>query len=680
MHPEIRLKGPGPCPICGMALEPIAPSVQGDETEYRSMQLRFWVCLAFTLPIVLIAMSHRLGRLSGVIQFLLATPVVLWGASPFFDRAWKSLINRNLNMYTLIGLGIGAAYLESAFALLRPGPTNSPLPVYFESATVITVLVLLGQVLELKARNKTSSAIQDLVRLTPHHAHRLVNGQEMDIHLDQIEKDDLLRIRPGEKIPVDGVVVEGSSFVDESMMTGEPLPVEKEKGQKVLGGTVNGQGSILMKAEKVGSETLLARIIQMVSESQRSRAPIQKIADKVSSYFVPSVVLAALVTLVAWGYLESWSFGFVNSISVLIIACPCALGLATPISIVVGMGQGALQGILFKNAEALQTLESIDTLVVDKTGTLTTGKPSVVELINLNSWSSATFLRLAAGLEQASEHPLAQAVVAKAKEENISLPPVKNFHSEPGRGAHAVVEDQEILVGSASFLEGRNVFIPSETRDQINELQEKGHTVVAVAINNKLAGLIGISDRIKETTPKALRLLKEKGIEIIMLTGDSEKAAKKVAGELGIEKVIAGVLPDQKGSIIKKFKSENRRVAMAGDGLNDAPALAMADVGIAMGTGSDAAIHGSDVTLVKGDLLGIAKAINLSQNTMKNIRQNLFLAFIYNALAIPIAAGVFYPSFGWLLSPMIAAAAMSFSSVSVIGNALRLRSGQALGL
>jgi Cu+-exporting ATPase len=695
MHPEIVRDQPGNCPICGMALEPRVVTLEEQENpELKDMKRRFWVSLALTLPVFLLAMSEMIpgqpvqhmleARLVTLVQFALSTPVVLWGGWPFFQRGCASIINRSPNMFTLIAIGTGAAYGYSVVATLFPGifPDSfrghgGEVAVYFEAAAVITTLVLLGQVLELRARSQTSSAIKMLLGLAPKDA-RIVraNGHEEDIPLDQVHPGDLLRVRPGEKVPVDGVVVEGRSSVDESMVTGEPIPVEKEAESKVTGGTVNGRGSFVMRAERVGSDTLLAQIVRMVGEAQRSRAPIQRLADVVSSYFVPIVVLIALVTFVVWSFFgpePRFTYALVNAIAVLIIACPCALGLATPMSVMVGTGRGAIAGVLIKNAEALETMEKINTLVVDKTGTLTEGKPRLLSLVALPPHDENELLRLAASLERASEHPLAAAIVAAAQERKLELTGVENFESVTGKGVVGKVSGKQVTLGNQALMESLSIKAEASLAERAEKLRGEGQTVMLLAVDGQMAGLLGVADPVKESTPEAIRQLHEEGLRIVMLTGDNRTTAEAVARTLGIDEVIADVLPEQKGEAIKRLQSEGRIVAMAGDGINDAPALAAAQVGIAMGTGTDVAIESAGITLIKGDLRGIVRARKLSRSVMRNIRQNLFFAFVYNVLGVPLAAGVLYPFFGLLLSPMIASAAMTFSSVSVITNALRLR-------
>ena len=693
MHPEVVRDKPGSCPICGMALEPRTISLDEEENpELIDMTRRFWISLALSLPVFLIGMSEFLpGRpLEQIIsmdawgwsQFLLATPVVLWCGWPFFVRAWQSILNRSLNMFTLIGLGVGVAYLYSVVAKFLPGVfpdsfrEHGMVPVYFEAAAVITTLVLLGQVLELKARSMTGAAIKSLLSLAPKTARRVrEDGAEEDVSLDQVRAGDLLRVRPGEKVPVDGVVVDGSSAVDESMMTGEPIPIEKRSGDKVLGATANTSGSFVMRAERVGSETLLSRIVQMVAEAQRSRAPIQKLADVVAGYFVPIVITVAIITFAIWalaGPEPRLAHGLINAVAVLIIACPCALGLATPMSIMVAMGKAATVGVLFKNAEAIEVMGSVDTLVVDKTGTLTEGKPRLVSIVTANGWDEQELLRIAASLERLSEHPLAAAIVDGAEERGVELTRAEDFVSITGKGVTGKIEEHAVVLGNLRLMNDQQLD-PGDLTGAAEKLRAAGHTVMFVAVDGRLAGLLGVADTIKRTTPRAISQLHAEGLMIVMLTGDNRTTAEAVAKELKIDKVIAEVLPDQKVEVIKRLQSEGHIVAMAGDGINDAPALAQAQVGIAMGTGTDVAIDTAGVTLLQGDLGGIVRARRLSRATMRNIKQNLFWAFIYNILGVPIGAGILYPFFGILLSPMIAAAAMSFSSVSVVGNALRLR-------
>ena len=694
MHPEIIRDEPGDCPICGMALEPVvATDDEEDNSELIYMTRRFWVSLLFTVPVFLIAMGDLLpGQpVSAVlptairpwIELILASPVVLWGAWPFFVRGWRSIVMRHLNMFTLIALGVAVAYSYSVFATLLPRlfpaafrDVNGHVAVYFEAAAVIVTLVLLGQVLELRARSRTGAAIKALLGLTPKTARRVsISGEEQDVPIEAIQPGDRLRIRPGEKVPVDGRVIEGHSSIDESMVTGEPVPVEKQVNDQVVGGTVNGTGTLVMQAEKVGADTLLSRIVQMVADAQRSRAPIQKLADAVAAYFVPAVIVASILTFVVWAFWgpqPSMAYALINAIAGLIIACPCALGLATPISIMVATGRGASMGVLFKNAEAVELMRDVDTLVVDKTGTLTIGKPAVAAVLCADGWDEASILRLAASLERGSEHPLSAAIVSHAENQGIELTSVQDFESITGKGVVGSVDGYVTAIGNAALLSDRNVD-PGVFAQRADEHRAQGKTVMFVVVNKTVAGVISVADPIKESTHDAIRQLHNEKVSIVMLTGDNAKTANAVAQRLGLERVIADVLPDQKVAVVKDLQTDGHVVAMAGDGVNDAPALAQAQVGIAMGTGTDVAMESAAVTLVKGDLRGIASARALSRATMKNIRQNLFFAFAYNALGIPIAAGALYPMFGLLLSPMIAAAAMSFSSVSVIGNALRLR-------
>jgi len=688
MHPQIVQFGPGSCPICGMALEPmdVFAEVEADP-EYDSMRRRFWVSGALSLPVLLLAMFadmlglHVASSIRNWIEFALATPVVLWGGWPFFHRFWTSLVNRSPNMFTLIGLGTGAAYLESAAATLFPQmfpaslrDMHGAVPVYFEAAAVITTLVLLGQVLELRARQRTSGAIRALLNLAPQQAHVVSGNAEHDVSLPQVKLGDLLRVRPGERVPVDGVVREGSSAVDESMITGEPMPVEKAAGDKVTAGTLNASGSFVMEAERVGSETMLAQIVKLVSEAQRSRAPMQRLADKVAAYFVPAVIATAVLAFAGWilfGPQPRFAHALVAAVSVLIIACPCALGLATPMTIMVAVGRGAHAGVLVRNAEALETLARIDTLVVDKTGTLTEGKPRVtgVTVFEGARFSDDELLALAASAERFSEHPLARAIVSAAEAKRLPISAATDFRATPGAGVEGLVSGGRALVGTIGFLRERGIDIPSG-----HEVSASSPvTPVYVAIGERAAGVLLLSDQVKASTPEAVRALQADGIHLVMVTGDRLEAASLIAKELNIEDVRAEVLPRKKAEIVEQLRKEGHLVAMAGDGINDAPALAAADVGIAMGTGTDVAMQSAGITLVKGDLRGIVRARRLSRNTVKNIRQNLAFAFLYNILGIPIAAGVLYPFFGWLLSPMIASAAMSFSSVSVIANALRLR-------
>jgi len=692
MHPEIVRDGPGTCPICGMALEPRTVSLEDEPNpELEDMSRRFWVALALTVLLLVVGMAPMVGmslgplegRIGRWMELVLATPVVLWGGWPFFVRGWESVVNRRPNMFTLIALGTGVAYVDSVVAVLAPRlfpPSfrdhHGEVGVYFEAAAAIVTLVLLGQVLELQARSRTGAAIKALLRLAPTTARRLRgDGSEEEVPLDQVRPGDRLRVRPGEKMPVDGTVIEGASGVDESMLTGESLPVEKKPGDRVIGGTVNGTGSFVMRAEKVGTNTVLARIVAMVSEAQRSRAPIQRLADVVASYFVPAVVVVAVVTFVAWALLgppPRMAYALVNAVAVLIIACPCALGLATPMSIMVGIGRGARAGVLIRNAEALERMEKVDTLVVDKTGTLTEGKPRLQSVVPSAGIDESTLLRLAASLEQGSEHPLAAAIVAGAAERGVRPVPVTDFGSRTGRGVTAAVEGRRVVLGNRTLLNELGID-PGPLAARAEALRADGQGVVFVAVDGQVAGLLGVSDPIKATTPEALRRLRRDGVRVVMVTGDSRTTAEAVARKLGLDDVRAEVLPEQKVEMVAKLQAEGRVVAVAGDGINDAPALARAEVGIAMGTGTDVAMEAAAITLVKGDLRGIARAGRLSRATMRNIRQNLFFAFVYNALGIPVAAGVLYPFFGLLLSPMIAAAAMSLSSVSVIGNALRLR-------
>jgi Cu+-exporting ATPase len=692
MHPEIRQVGPGSCPICGMALEPEVVSLDAPPNpELADMTRRFWIGLVLALPAVVLEMGgHLVGghgwvdpTLSNWIQFAFATPVVLWAGWPFFVRGWQSLLTRNLNMFTLIAMGTGVAYVYSVIGTVAPGifPATfrghgGAVSVYFEAAAVITVLVLLGQVLELRAREATSGAIKALLQLAPKTARRIgEDGADHEVEIDALAVGDHLRVRPGEKVPVDGIILEGRSSLDESLVTGESMPVTKEPGSKVIAGTLNQSGGLVMRADKVGRDTLLSQIVKMVADAQRSRAPIQRLADQVSGWFVPIVILVALVAFGAWAWFgpePRMAFGLVAAVSVLIIACPCALGLATPMSIMVGVGRGAQAGVLIKNAEALERMEKVDTLVVDKTGTLTEGKPKVVAIVPAAGFHETDILRLAATVERASEHPLADAIVRSAKERNLDLGKVEAFDSPTGKGATGKVGGKTIVLGNANFLQSLGVDAQS-LNDQGERLRGDGATVINMAIDGKLAGLFAIADPVKASTPDALKALAAEGIKVIMLTGDNKTTANAVARSLGIADVEAEVLPDQKSAVVAKLQKAGKIVAMAGDGVNDAPALAAAEVGIAMGTGTDVAMESAGVTLLKGDLGGIVRARRLSQAIMRNIRQNLFFAFIYNAAGIPIAAGILYPTFGLLLSPIIAAAAMALSSVSVVGNALRLR-------
>jgi len=694
MHPEVISSLPGACPKCGMALEPRTVTLEEEENpELADMTHRFWISLALTVPVFVLAMTEMIpgmpliDRLSPRVilwlQFLLASPVVLWGGWPFFQRGWMSIVNRSLNMFTLISIGTGAAWTFSVVATLAPGifPHSfrihgGGLPVYFEAAAVIITLVLLGQVLELRARSRTSSAIRALLGLAPKTARKLSDdGSEQDVLLELVVVGDRLRVRPGEKVPVDGLVLDGGSAVDESMVTGEPIPVEKSVGNRLTGGTVNGTGSLIMRAERVGSDTLLARIVKMVGEAQRSRAPIQRLADVVSSWFVPAVVLAAVITFAVWaiyGPDPRLAFALVNAVAVLIIACPCALGLATPMSIMVGTGRGAMAGVLIRNAEALEVMEKVDTLVVDKTGTLTEGKPHLTLVNTQVGMDEEEILQIAAGLERGSEHPLAAAVVQGALERGIVIPEVQDFRSITGKGVTGVLGGRSVALGNATLLQ--ELGVDSTPFDVVAEqFRQQGGTAMFVVVDGHPTGMLGVTDPIKETTHEAIKMLHKEGIRVVMLTGDNRTTAAAIANQLGIDEFHAGVLPEQKGEVINKLRAEGRIVAMAGDGANDAPALALAHVGIAMGTGTDVAMESAGITLVKGDLRGIVRALRLSRATMGNVRQNLFFAFFYNALGIPVAAGILYPAFGLLLSPMIAAAAMTFSSVSVISNALRLR-------
>jgi P-type Cu+ transporter len=725
MHPEIEQDDPGACPICGMTLEPKTIGA-GDEEEQRqieSLSRKFWIALVLTIPVLILAMGHEIPKLhidsiipkqiGKWIEFGLTTPVVLWAGGFFFTRAWQSIVNRSLNMFTLIAVGVGAAYVYSVVAVVAPGifpesfRRHGEVDLYFEAAAVITTLVLLGQLIEAKARSRTGQAIKALLGLAAKTAHRVrkpvaatpssqeIGGegaattteQEEDIPVDAIQRGDLLRVRPGEKVPVDGVIVEGQSNVDESMITGEPMPVSKGTGDKVVGATVNQTGSFLMRAERIGSETLLAQIVQMVAEAQRSRAPIQKLADTVSGYFVPAVISIAVITFIVWsiiGPAPAMAYALVNAVSVLIIACPCALGLATPMSIMVGVGRAAQAGVLVKNAQAVEITEKVTHLITDKTGTLTAGKPEVVSRVSDKGASEQELLQIAASVEAHSEHPLARAIVEAAKKEQIGFRDVTDFHSTTGGGVSAKLataspsggglDGNRVLIGKEKFLTDSGVTLSNELRTQADRLQEQAQTTVWVALNGHAVGVLGVADPIKPATSTAIRALHDMGLKIIMCTGDNRRTAESVARELGIDEFRAEVMPDEKIEIVKKLQARGAIVAMAGDGINDAPALAAADVGIAMGTGTDVAIESAGITLVKGDLMGIVKAMHLSRAVMRNIRQNLFFAFIYNTLGVPIAAGILYPFFGVLLSPMIAGAAMSFSSVSVIANALRLRS------
>jgi Cu+-exporting ATPase len=694
MHPEIIRPGPGSCPICGMALEPRTVSaIEEENPELRDMTRRFWISLTLTVPLLAVAMADMLpgmpvehalpsGWQLSWIELFLATPVVLWGGWPFFQRGWASIVNRSTNMFTLIAMGTGVAYLFSLTATVFPGifpasfgGMNGAPPVYFEAAAAIVTLVLLGQVLELRARSRTGAAIRALLDLSPKTARILRDGTEQDIPLEKVRPGDRLRVRPGEKIPVDGVVLEGASSVDESMLTGESMPIAKEPGNRLIGATVNATGSFIMRAERVGSETLLARIVQMVSQAQRSRAPIQRLADRVAAWFVPAVIATAVLTFIVWslvGPQPRLAHALVNAVAVLIIACPCALGLATPMAIMVGTGRGARAGVLIKNAEALEILEKVNTLVFDKTGTLTEGKPTVESVVTFSAGDETELVRLVGSLEQGSEHPLGSAIVAAAKENKIPLTSATDFQSHSGLGISGRVNGKTVAAGNEKLF--HQLQLPTDAlKLKAEDLRRDGQTVIFAAVDGRPAGLIGIADPIKPSTPQALHDLKAAGLRVVMLTGDSRSTAKAVAAKLGIDDFEAEILPEKKSEVVRRLQKQGRTVAMAGDGVNDAPALAQADVGIAMGTGTDVAIESAGVTLVKGDLAGILRARKLSQATMRNIRQNLFFAFIYNLLGVPIAAGVLYPFFGWLLSPIFAAAAMSFSSVSVITNSLRLR-------
>src|SRR4051812_36002993 len=686
MHPEIVRDGPAACPICGMALEPMTAAAGGDEPhpELADMTRRFWVGAALSAPLLILAMSGLMGsRLLVWVQLILATPVVLWGGAPFFLRGWASLIGWRLNMFTLIALGTGVAYAYSLVAALAPGifpvsfrGPHGEVPLYFEAAAVIVTLVLLGQLLELRARSATNSAIRALLDLAPKQA-RIIrdDGSEIDMPLDAVLPGQRLRVRPGEKVPVDGVVLEGHSSIDEAMITGEPVPAEKGPGDKVTGATVNATGSFVMQAERVGSDTVLARIVAMVAAAQRSRAPIQRLVDVISAWFVPAVLAVAMLAFVAWsvwGPPPAMGFGLVNAVAVLIIACPCALGLATPMSIMVGTGRGAQAGVLVRNAEALELMEKLDTLVVDKTGTLTEGKPRLVGVVPIGGVDENELLRLVASLERGSEHPLAAAIVKGAEERGLALAAAADFNAAPGKGVVGAVGGRRVAVGNRALFESLGID-PEGLPEEADALRQDGQGVMLVAVDDRAAGLVAVADPIKESAIGALRALRAEGIRLVMLTGDSRATADAVGRKLGIDDVVAEVLPDQKAAVVKKFQEQGRFVGMAGDGINDAPALAQAQVGIAMGTGADVAMESAAVTLVKGDLQGIVRARRLSRAVMRNIRQNLFFAFVFNAVAVPVAAGVLYPWFGILLNPMIASAAMSLSSVTVVGNALRLR-------
>ncbi len=695
MHPQIEQDHPGNCPICGMTLEPktVAAGNEEKQKEIGSLSRKFWVAFVLTIPVLIIAMGHAIpgrhvdsiipDRIAKWIEFALTTPVVLWAGGFFFTRACQSIVNRSLNMFTLIALGVGAAYFYRVIAVVAPAifpssfRSHGEVDLYFEAAAVITTLVLLGQLLEAKARSRTGQAIKALLGLAAKTAHRIRHGQEQDVPVNEIHMGDLLRVRPGEKVPIDGVIVEGKSNVDESMITGEPMPASKGPGDKVVGATVNQTGSFLMRTERIGSETLLAQIVQMVAEAQRSQASIQKVADKVSGYFVPGVIGIAVVTFVVWsivGPAPRMAYALVNAVSVLIIACPCALGLATPMSIMVGVGRAAQAGVLTKNAEAIEIAEKITHVVTDKTGTLTAGRPEIVSRIGTNGANERDLLQIAASVESHSEHPLARAIVDAAKKEEIELLAVTDFQSITAGGVSGKIDGKFVFVGKEKFLSESKITISQDLKKEAKRLQENAQTTVWVGVNAHAIGLLGIADPIKETTRQAIRELHAMGLKVIMCTGDNHRTAKSVAHELGIDDFTAEVNPQDKIDIVTKLRSQGAIVAMAGDGINDAPALAAANLGIAMGTGTDVAIESAGITLVKGDLMGIVKAIHLSRAVMRNIRQNLFFAFIYNALGLPIAAGILYPFFRLLLSPMIAGAAMSFSSISVIANALRLRS------
>ena len=694
MHPEVRDVRNSGCPICGMALEPETLTIgEEDTSELDDMTRRFWICTVLTVPLLIYVMSgmfgvdfSQYGIPSQVLQWaelVLATPVVLWGAAPFFVRGWQSIKSRNLNMFTLIAIGVGAAYVFSIVATFFPDifpdsfrDASGQVGVYYEAAAVIVTLVLLGQVLELKARSQTSGAIRALLELAPPTARRVdENGEEIEVSLDEVVTGDKLRVKPGEKLPVDGTVIDGNSSVDESMVTGEPIPVSKVAGDTVTGGTVNGTGTLLIEAVNVGADSVLSKIVQMVAEAQRSRAPIQKLVDKVAGWFVPIVIVTSIITFIVWaifGPEPAMTYALVNAIAVLIIACPCALGLATPMSIMVGTGKGAQNGVLIKNAEALESMEKVDTIVVDKTGTLTAGKPELTAIDAQVGQDEDEFLALVASVESASEHPLAEAIVRAAQERSLIIPKATDFNSTTGEGVQAVVDGKKVAIGNSKLMESLNSF-DNELSTKADVRRKDGETVMFVAIDGKAAGIISVADPIKPSTKEAISLLHDAGLKVVMLTGDNEKTAQAVANKLGIDEVYADVSPEDKNRIVKEMQDSGKLVAMAGDGINDAPALAQANVGIAMGTGTDVAMESAGITLLKGDLMGIAKAYKLSHATMRNIKQNLFFAFIYNALGVPIAAGVLYPIFGLLLSPMIAAAAMSLSSFSVIANALRLR-------
>jgi Cu+-exporting ATPase len=692
MHPQIRQMGPGSCPICGMALEPVnATEGEEDNSEYRSMLKRFWVGAALSVPLLIITMGgrqliHSMPVLENLkwVELLLATPVVLWGGWPFFERFWLSLKNRSLNMFTLIGLGVAVAYGYSLVAVFFPqlfpasfkDSMTGEVGLYFEAAAVIVTLVLLGQVMELKARGQTSAAIKSLLSLAPKTARRVeADGTEKDVPIEQIKVGDQLRVRPGEKIPVDSVVISGQSAVDESMVTGESIPTEKAKDAKVIGATINGTGSLLIRAEKIGKDTLLSQIVQMVADAQRSRAPIQKLVDQVSAYFVPTVIAVSILTGIIWAIVgpePKLAHAIVNAVAVLIIACPCALGLATPMSIMVATGRAATMGVLFKNAESIELMRKVNTLVVDKTGTLTVGRPKLITVQPVGSIAPDELLSLCAGLEKLSEHPLAAAIVSGATEKNLQISKVDNFQSITGKGASGTVDGRTIAVGNKALMTDLGIDL-NEVQGKVDSLRSDGQTVMFVAVDKKLSGFIGVMDPIKETSISAIQSLRQLGIKVVMVTGDNQTTAEAIGKKVGVDQVMADVLPQKKAEIVKALQAEGRFVAMAGDGINDAPALAQAQVGIAMGTGTDVAMNSAGVTLIKGDLVGIIRARELSEGTLKNIKQNLFFAFVYNTIGVPIAAGVLYPFFGILLSPIIAAAAMSLSSVSVIANALRLK-------
>jgi Cu+-exporting ATPase len=693
MHPQVEQEGPGDCPICGMRLEPktIALEDEEDDAELNDMSRRFWIGLILTIPLFAMTMAEMFGlsltrwispRTSGWLQLVLATPVVLWAGWPFFQRGWRSIVNRSLNMFTLIAIGTGAAYFYSLVAVSFPNifpesfRTDGHVAIYFEAAAVIVVLVLLGQVLELRARRRTSGAIRELLSLAPPTAIVVRDGQEVEVPLEHVHAEEILRVRPGDKIPVDGTITDGKSTVDESMITGEPIPVSKALGDSVIGGTVNQTGSFLFRAERVGRDTMLSQIVDMVAQAQRSRAPIQRVVDQVAAWFVPAVLIIAVITFIVWalfGPPPNLANALINAVAVLIIACPCALGLATPMSIMVGVGRGAKEGILIKNAEVLENMKKVDTLIVDKTGTLTEGKPKLTKAAPTDGFTETELLRLAASVEQNSEHPLASSIVAAARNRELDVPVVEDFQSVTANGVHGSVEGRRVVIGKPSFLTDSGINNVDQLLPPAGELQSQGNTVMFVGIDDQAAGILAVSDPIKQSTPEAIRQLHQLGLKVIMLTGDNEMTARAVADQLNIDEVEAGVTPEDKHARVTKLREQGHVVVMAGDGINDAPALAAANVGVAMGTGTDVAIESSDVTLVKGDLQGIVKAIRLSRAVVRNINQNLVFAFGYNTLGIPIAAGVLYPFFGLLLSPMLAAAAMSFSSLSVVGNALRLR-------